>query len=182
MTIIEIIDLFTFYGLDIIMLSALTAIVTQILKVTILKKLKKKLMTFLPFALGTLVFAIYAGLRNMSFWYVLRNYVSILEHGLSVGTLATFIYVLYEQFVRERSSVSEIEGVISTLIEGYVPSENLQKAAAEIAKAIERDVLGDGATRAKEIIRTFAGDDVTDGDIQLLSKLIIETLAHLSTN
>lgn len=52
LTIIKIIDAFTFYGVDVLLLAALTAVVTQVLKISVLKKLKKKILTFLPFVLG----------------------------------------------------------------------------------------------------------------------------------
>lgn len=179
MTIIKIIDLFTFYGIDVIVLSIICTILTQVLKSTLLKKFKRKLMTFLPFVLGIIIFASYAALKNLSFVYLLENYVYVLEHGISVGAVATFLYVFYEQFVREEHS-TESEKIIATLIEGYVPSENVQKAAKEIASAIERDVLGNGATRATEILKSF-GEDLSENDIVLLSRLILETLAHIDS-
>ncbi|MDE6597858.1 MAG: hypothetical protein K2K60_04390 [Clostridia bacterium] len=183
MSIIQIIDTFTFYGIDIIILALFTAVITQVLKKTILKKVKKKLITFLPFGLGTLFYAIYAAIRNMSFYYLVNNYTSVLEHGLSVAAAATLMYVLYEQFVREgKTEVSATEKVITTLIEGYVPKTNLAAAAKAVARVLECDVTGNGATRAEEIIASYADSDVSEQDIKLLSKLIIETLAHMSVN
>ncbi|MDE7306475.1 MAG: hypothetical protein K2N33_03715 [Clostridia bacterium] len=183
MSIIQIIDTFTFYGIDIIILAAATAVITQVLKKTLLKKVKKKLITFLPFGLGTLFYAVYAGIRNMSFYYLVNNYTSVLEHGLSVAAAATLLYVLYEQFVRESDSASSAtEKVISTLIEGYVPEANLSAAAKAVAEALERDVTGNGATRAEEIIASYSDGEISEQDIKLLSKLIIETLAHMSVS
>ena len=88
----------------------------------------------------------------------------MLEHGVSVGAVATLYYVLYEQFIREKNNLSASENVIATLIAGYVPADDVERAAKAIAEAIERDVAGGNG----EI------------DIRLLSKLIIETLAHLN--
>ena len=181
MTLIEIIDTFTFYGIDVILLAALTAVIVQIFKVTLFKKLNKKLLTFLPFAVGTLLYAIYAGIRNLSFTYVLHEYVSVLEHGISVGAAATLLYVLYEQFVREKAcGQTACESVISTLIQGYVPSDNVESVAKQISEAIEKDVTGSGAKRAAEILAENSEEGVTERDLQLLSKLIIETLAHIN--
>ena len=42
MTIIEIIDAFTFYGLDVLLLALATALTVQLCKVTFLKKSNKK--------------------------------------------------------------------------------------------------------------------------------------------
>lgn len=182
MTIIQIINLFTFYGIDVMLLAALTAVVVQIFKLTFLKRIQKKLLTFLPFILGTLFYAAYSAIVHLSFFYVFKEHISVLEHGLSVGALATLLYVLYEQFVREKTSVSPAEGVIATLIAGYVPDDETERVAKLIAEAIQRDVTGDGALRTAEILGENAQEEINERDIKLLSKLIIETLAHANLN
>ncbi len=179
MTLIEIISTFTFYGFDVLALSAVTAIIVQIFKKTFMKKVQKKLITFLPFALGTVLYAIYAALRNLSFFYIVNNYVSVLEHGFSVGVVATLMYVMYEQFVREKSGLTATQGVVAALIEGYVPSDKLEDVAKAIADAIAKDVSGDGAKRTAEILTENSEESVSENEIVLLSKLIIEALVHL---
>lgn len=181
MTFIQIIDTFTFYGVDVLLLAFATLGITQLLKITLFKNARKKLVTFLPFIIGTLLYAVYAAVYNLSFFYIFEEYTSVVEHGVSVGAAATLYYVLYEQFVREKSGVSSTEKVISTLIEGYVPEDSVEKAAKAVAEAIERDVTGNGATRAQEILAEYSAGEISERDIQLLSKLIIETLAHMTT-
>lgn len=180
MTIIKIIDAFTFYGVDVLLLAALTAAVTQVLKISVLKKLKKKILTFLPFVLGTLFYATYECVCNLSIRLLLTDYVTIIEHGISVGAVATLLYVLHEQFIREKKGCTQTEQVVATLLEGYVPTDSVEKAAKEVAAAIERDVTGNGAARAEEIIGMYCEGEITERDIKLLSKLIIETLAHIT--
>lgn len=180
LTIIKIIDAFTFYGVDVLLLAALTAVVTQVLKISVLKKLKKKILTFLPFVLGTLFYAIYECVCNLSIRLLLTDYVTIIEHGISVGAVATLLYVLHEQFIREKKGCTQTEQVVATLLEGYVPTDSVEKAAKEVAAAIERDVTGNGAARAEEIIGMYCEGEITERDIKLLSKLIIETLAHIT--
>lgn len=181
LTIIKIIDTFTFYGLDVVFLAFLTAVTVQICKITFLKKMRKKLLTFLPFAVGTIFYAAYAALKNWSLYYLLAEYASVLEHGVAVGSVATLLYVLYEQFVRDKKTSSATEGVISTLIEGFVPTDKTERVAKEIAEAIERDVTGNGAIRAAEILTENSAEEINGRDLELLSKLIIETLAHINT-
>ena len=181
MSFIRIIDAFTFYGVDVVLLAAATAALTQVLKITLFRRAKKKIVTFLPFAIGTLLYAAYAAVRNLSFFYLIDEYVSVLEHGVSVGAVATLYYVLYEQFIREKNNLSASENVIATLIAGYVPADDVERAAKAIAEAIERDVTGGGAKRAEEILAEFAGGN-GEIDIRLLSKLIIETLAHMNVS
>ncbi len=172
---IKILDVFTFYGFDVMLLAALTAITVQICKVTFLKRVKRKLLTFLPFIFGIIY---YAALVHMDFYFVLNEYVSVIEHGFAVGTTATLTYVTYEQFIRDKKSVSPSEGIISALIAGYVPDERTESVAKSIAAAIERDVTGDGATRTAEILAENSLEDITESDIKLLARLIIEALAH----
>lgn len=181
MTFIEIIDAFTFYGLDVLLLALATALTVQLCKVTFLKKSNKKLFTFLPFTLGTLFYAVYAAVKNLSLAYLVTEYVSVMEHGISVGAAATLLYILYEQFVREKKQgLSTAEGVIYTLIEGYVPVKRVEAVAKLIAEAIERDVTGNGAEKTAKILTENAEEGATEQDIQLLAKLIIESLAHLN--
>lgn len=181
MTFVEIIDAFTFYGADVLLLALVTVGIVQLVKITLFKKAQKKLLTFLPFIIGTVLYAVYAAIRHLSFIYLIEEYASVLEHGVSVGAAATLYYVLYEQFIREKKGLSEVEKVIATLIEQYIPKENVEKAAKAVAEAIERDVTGNGALRAKEILTEYSGGEISESDIQLLSRLIIEMLAHMTT-
>ena len=181
MSLIQIFSTFTFYGIDVSLLALLTVAVTQIVKKTLFKHAQKKLVTFLPFLLGTLFYAVYASVSHLSLLYVAYEYVSILEHGISVGAIATLYYVMYEQFVREKDNLSETEKVIATLIEGYVPTESVESAARAVAQAIERDVTGNGMAKTQEILAQYSDGKIEERDLKLLCKLIIETLAHLTT-
>lgn len=182
MTIFEIIDAFTFYGLDVFALAAATCGIVQILKLTLFKNCQKKALTLLPFLVGTLLYAGYAALINLSFKYLLDNYVGVLEHGFSVGALSTLIYVWYEQFMRKKNKTGATASVIATLIDGYVPSGEIETVAEKIAEAIQKDVLGDGAKKTAEILSANPLDGVTESDIKMLARLIIETLAHMSVD
>lgn len=177
----SVIDTLTLYGVDIAALSVLTCTVVQILKRTLLKNCQKKILTFLPFLLGTVFYAIFAVVAHLSIGYLVDELPYICERGFTIGSLSTVIYVWYEQFVREDKTAGASEGVISTLIEGYVPTDAVEETAKNIAEAISRDVTGDGAKRTAEILNASCAEGVTERDIALLSKLIIETLAHLSS-
>lgn len=180
MSIIGIIDAFAFYGLDIIALAALTCITVQIAKRTILKKMQRKVVTFFPVIVGILFYAVYAGVRNLSFVYLIDNYVSVLEHGFSVGALSTLLYVWYEQFIREKQTTGATQGVIKTLIEGYVPEDKADSAASAICDALLKDVTGNGVSRIEEILSENRPENVSEEDLKILAKLIVETLAHIS--
>lgn len=179
MTFWEILDAFTFYGLDMVLLALITTVLVQLLKMSVLKHCQKKILTFLPFIIGCILYAAYTALEYMDAGIIFDDYVEVLEHGFSVGALSTLIYVWYEQFIRTGKTGSTTQGVISTLIGGYVPTEKLDDAATRIADALEKDVTGDGAKKAADILAEYCGD-ADEKDVKLLAKLIIETLAHMT--
>ena len=181
LSLIQIFASFTFYGIDISLLALLTVVLTQVIKKTVFKHAQKMVITFLPFILGTLFYAVYASVSRLSILYLAEEYVSVIEHGISVGAVATLYYILYEQFIRVKDNLSETEKVIATLIEGYIPTDSVEGAASAIAEAIERDVTGNGMSKAKEILAEYSNGEICERDLQLLCKLIIETLAHLTT-
>lgn len=181
MTLIQIIDTFTFYGLDVLLLAGITCAFTQLIKKTLLKNSQKKVITFLPFIVGCILYAAYFALYNLSFKILLDEYVTVLEHGFSVGALSTVMYVWYEQFIRGKQPASAAQEVILTLIEGFVPSDSVEAVAKNICEAIEKDVTGDGAQKAAEILLEQGGDGINESNAKMLAKLIIETLAHLVT-
>jgi hypothetical protein len=182
LTIVEIINTFAFYGIDKILLATMTCISAQLLKNTLLKNCKKKILTFLPFLIGSLFYAIFVSIYYLDALYLVKNYTQVVEGGFGVGTLSTVIYVCYEQFVRDKQAVSVSEGVIATLIEGYVPEDEVEEIASTIVTAIQMDVIGDGEKKTAEILAEKTKEGVTETDINLLSKLIIETLAHINNN
>jgi hypothetical protein len=139
-------------------------------------------LTFLPFLIGTVFFAAFVDIYYLDVFYIVNNYTETIENGFGVGTLSTVIYVCYEQFVRDKQAVSVNEGVIATLIEGYVPDDEVEEIATAIVTAIQKDVLGDGEKKTAEILAEKTNEGVTETDINLLSKLIIETLAHINNN
>ena len=94
--------------------------------------------------------------------------------------MATLTYVCYEQFLQNKSTASATEGVIATLIAGYVPNDSVENVAKLIAEAIGKDVLGDGAKKTAEILTENQTEGVSQNDVKLLAKLIIETLAHIN--
>lgn len=176
----NIVNTLTFYGLDIALLSAATCAIVQIAKKTFLKNCQKKILTFAPFVTGTVLYAIYFAVSRLNISCLLSSFHEISERGFTVGALSTVVYVWYEQFIRNKDSASRNEGIISTLIEGYVPTDEVESVAKRIAEAIEQDVTGDGAKKTAEILLSNTGEGVTERDITLLSKLIIETLAHVN--
>lgn len=174
------IDNLTGYGADIAVISVVTCIIVQVLKRTLLKDCPKKVISFLPFVIGTVLYAVFAAVAHLDISYLLTDLPYVCERGMTIGAIATALYVLYEQLIRERESTTMTEGIIAAMIEGYVPDEKTAEAAKSVADAIESDLTGNGTDIAAQIIKEYAADGVGDAELEALSKLIIETLKSLS--
>ncbi len=180
MTVIEIIDIFTFYGVDVVLLAALTAVVVQVCKLTFLKNVPKKFITFLPVILGVVFYAVYAAIWNLDFLYVFEHFGYIVEGGVSVGAVATLLYVFYEQFMRGQGPADTGEAVVFSLIDGYVETESAEETAKLICEILLSDT-DEGAEKTKAILTENAKEGITETDVSLLTDLIIETFAHIAT-
>lgn len=180
-TIIQLINTFTFYGIDIVLLAVLTTLTVAIIKKLFFKKASKKLLTFLPFIVGTLFCCGYSALVNMSFSPVVNGISEHLEKGFAVGATATIIYVVYEQFVRGDSSTPISESVAKTILEGYIESDEIDAVSKSACEAILNDVTGSALERVRRILAEHANENTDEREILLLAKTLCDTLAHLNS-
>ena len=181
MTVIQLINAFTFYGIDVVLLAILTTVIVAIIKKLFFKKTSKKILTILPFLLGTLFYCAYSALANWSFSYIVSNISAHLEKGFAVGATATIIYVIYEQFVRGDSTTPLSESVAKTILEGYIVGEYLDCVAKSVSEAILNDVTGSALERVRTIISEHADEKATEREILLLSKTLCDTISHLNS-
>lgn len=176
----SIIDNLTGYGADIAVISLVTCIIVQVLKRTLLKDCPKKVISFLPFVIGTILYAVFAAIAHLDISYLLTDLPYVCERGFTIGAIATALYVLYEQLIRERENATMTEALIAAIIEGYVPEDKTEEAARSVAEALESDLTGNGADITAQILKEYVSEDVSDLEIEAISKLIIQTLQSLS--
>lgn len=181
MTIIQLINTFTFYGIDVVLLALLTTVTVAIIKKLFFKSASKKFLTFLPFIIGTLFYCAYSALVNMSLLPIINGVSEHIEKGFAVGAAATILYVVYEQFIRKDNSTPLSESVVKTIMQGYIKSDELESAAKSAYEAITNDVTGSALERVKNIISEHAGEGTSEREILLLAKLLCDTLSHLNS-
>lgn len=144
MTILQYLSAFRLFGGDVLVLGLAVTIAVSVLKKTALKNAPKKLFVFLPFALGTIVFAAFRCLAELSAAPLTSDLAATFEGGFACGCAATLYYVVYEQFLRVKQSAAGNA-------ENTATSEN---AAAETAGSAE-NAPTDGARSAEETVRTL---------------------------
>lgn len=139
MTILQYLSAFRLFGGDVLVLGLAVTIAVSVLKKTALKNAPKKLFVFLPFALGTIVFAAFRCLAELSAAPLTSDLAATFEGGFACGCAATLYYVVYEQFLRVKQSAAG-------------SAENA--AAAENTGSAE-NAPTDGARSAEETVRTL---------------------------
>lgn len=144
MTILQYLSAFRLFGGDVLVLGLAVTIAVSVLKKTALKNAPKKLFVFLPFALGTIVFAAFRCLAELSAAPLTSDLAATFEGGFACGCAATLYYVVYEQFLRVKQSAAGNA-------ENAAASEN---AAAENTGSAE-NAPTDGARSAEETVRTL---------------------------
>lgn len=174
MNYIEIIDFITYYGVDVAVLGILTSALTQILKTTLLKNAPNKLYAFLPVIIGILLFTVYA-LITRSF----ENFGVVLEKGFSVGSVATVIYVVYEQFTRGSIKLPTAEKVIEVMIADCIETEKLSAVARKIDEEFDGSDLQSAAQTIAKTLCEYAQGDADEHSFEELSMLVAQTLARI---
>ncbi len=144
MTILQYLSAFRLFGGDVLVLGLAVTIAVSVLKKTALKNAPKKLFVFLPFALGTIVFAAFRCLAELSAAPLTSDLAATFEGGFACGCAATLYYVVYEQFLRVKQSAAGNA-------ENTATAEN---AAAENTGSAE-NAPTDGARSAEETVRTL---------------------------
>lgn len=181
LTIIQLINTFTLYGIDTVLLAALTTVTVAIIKKLFFKKASKKLLTFLPFIIGTAFYCAYSAIMNLSFAPVINGISAHLEKGFAVGATSTILYVVYEQFVRGDKSTPLSKSVAKTILEGYIKSDELDAASKSAYEAVVNDVTGSALERVRKVISEHAAEGTDEREILLLAKTLCDTLSHLNS-
>ena len=181
LNIIQLINTFTFYGIDTVLLAALTTVAVAIIKKLFFKKVSKKILTFLPFIIGTVFYCAYSAVTSLSFAPLINGFSAHLEKGFAVGATSTVLYVVYEQFVRGNKSTPLLESVAKTVLEGYIKSGELDETAKSAYETIVNDVTGTAPERVRSIIAEHAAEGTSEREILLLTKTLCDTLSHLNS-
>lgn len=143
MTILQYLSAFRLFGGDVLVLGLAVTIAVSVLKKTALKNAPKKLFVFLPFALGTIVFAAFRCLAELSAAPLTSDLAATFEGGFACGCAATLYYVVYEQFLRVKQSAA-----------GNAENAAAENTAAENTGSAE-NAPTDGAHSAEETVRTL---------------------------
>ena len=177
MTALQFLNAFRTFGADVLLLALGVTLLTSLLKKTVMKNCNKKVFVFLPFAIGLVVYAVFAALVTLSADPFTTDLLLTLEKGFSCGLAATLYYILYEQFFRAPKN-QERTDPLYPLLDGIVPDD---KKAEAVVQLIEKST-GAEKEQLPQIIRdtlsTYASPELSE--IELSAAVLILT-QYLST-
>ncbi len=115
------------FNADVLLIGTAVWALTALLKKTLLKKVRKKFITPLPFLLGIALYAAFAAITGG--FSASGAAGAVISAGATCGSLATVIHVVYEQFLRgETKNDAKTECVRAILAPfGEVSVESAEK-------------------------------------------------------
>ncbi len=152
------------FNADVAIIGAAVWGLNLLLRKTLLKNVKKsKLAAFLPFLLGALLYTAYAaavgGLQG-------TDWNEALSAGITCGSLATVIQVVYEQFTTGGQPYGIRAACVKALLADY--GEISDETAVELEQSLARE----DTDRAMEILEEIAGETMAGTLYSLLSKTL----------
>lgn len=132
MTIAQLIDLLRSYGVDILILGAADALLTALIGKIPEKILPKKYLTFIPFLLGFLLYALFFPLiKNLS----AEDFSVVLERGFGVGLTAVLCNLLFARLSGKKDGTSGAASLVKQLLKDCIKEPALTEAAEKISEA-----------------------------------------------
>lgn len=177
MKLVQVLDVMQEYSLKVLILAALVCGLTSIIKIWIPDS-KKKFLTFVPFILGIIVYSIYLLIAEGASEILKPD--TILS-GFECGAAATIYYVLYEQFIRNKTfpKVTSKEALaVMGILNNTVKPECLEGVSEKIANLLKDSSYGEEALTklCAELIIENGIDETIKKEVDILVKLIIKTI------
>lgn len=124
MTIAQLIDLLRSYGVDILILGAADALLTALIGKIPEKILPKKYLTFIPFLLGFLLYALFFPLiKNLS----AEDFSVVLERGFGVGLTAILCNLLFARLTGKKDGTSGAASLVKQLLKDCIKEPAIRK-------------------------------------------------------
>lgn len=161
-------------------IALLLCLIIGIFKKAVPNKFKKYL-TFAPFVGGCLMYALYALLFGGEPFGI-----DIVQKGLECGAASTVFYMLYEQFLKNKSISFDMSNVksltVKNILQPLVLGEHLEEAANGVIACVNdcSEDLSRCARICGEKLKGKTNPDVSAIEIQAAVMLIINVLNTIS--
>ena len=164
MTALQFLNAFRTFGADVLLLALGVTVLTSLLKKTVMKNCTRRIFVFLPFAIGIVVYAVFAALSTLSADPFTKDILETVEKGFSCGLAATLYYVVYEQFIRPPKKTEETDPLY-TLLGGIIPEEQTEEAIASLTEkstGVEKEQLPEVI---RETLTLYASPELSEAEM-----------------
>ena len=155
------------YSLDVIILSSIITVLTNLVKKVLPEKLND-FKGYLPFLLGVIFYAVYSVFSPINF-----SVYFVISRGVQSGGVATLIYAFSKHVSKSKGDVT---GAISDVLKGILSSNSISGVAKIISKLFstqipEEEMLGKIETILQE------NTEISGEVLTAVAKLITKTLS-----
>ena len=171
-------EIIALYGIDVVLLTIANAALNELLRRTVLKG-KSKAVTAVAYAAGIVMYIIYKSIYVMDAMYAFENLASVLEHGISIGTLTMLVCSLIDRFFGGGTAATATDTIV-WILKRWVKSGSEKECANKILglyKAVEGEQF---KSVAADVVREYAKSGVSESQIQLVAALACDAAERLS--
>lgn len=173
MTTFQFWNAFRTFSADVLGLALGVTLLVSLLKKTVMKNCSRKVFVFLPFVIGTAVYAVYSALITMSAAPFTKELCTTIEKGFSCGLAATLYYVLYEQFFRS-SKTQTASDPLSLLIDGIVPEEKKEEAKKALEQAANEASEEELLLTIKATLGVYAAEELNEAEAEFILHILVK--------
>ena len=171
-------EIIALYGIDVVLLTIANAALSELLRRTVFKG-KTKAITAVAYAAGIVMYIIYKSIYVMDAMYAFENLASVLEHGISIGTLTMLVCSLIDRFFGGGTAATATDTIV-WILKRWVKSGSEKECANKILglyKAVEGEQF---KSAAADVVREYAKSGVSESQIQLVAALACDAAERLS--
>ena len=151
------------YSLDVLILSVVIMIVTNLIKLILPQKFSN-FKGYIPFLLGIIFYALSSLLSTKEL-----SVLDVLSRGVQSGGLATLIYAFYKHILKSKG---DVKGAIYDLLKGIISSTAITDVAKNLSTLFSSELsTSEMKSKIEEILKE--NTEVDSDVLNAISKLII---------
>lgn len=171
-------EIIALYGVDVILLTFVNVALSEVLKHTVFKN-KPKVVTALVYAAAIVMYIIYKSIYVQNALYTFENLASVLEHGISIGTLTMLVCSLIDRFFGGGTTATATD-TIRWLLKGWVKKGSEKECANKIL-GLHKAMNGEQfRSAAAEVLMEYAADGVSESQIKAIAALACEAAEKIA--
>ena len=171
-------EIIALYGVDVILLTFVNVALSEVLKHTVFKN-KPKVVTALVYAAAIVMYIIYKSIYVQNALYTFENLASVLEHGISIGTLTMLVCSLIDRVFGGGTTATATD-TIRWLLKGWVKKGSEKECANKIL-GLHKAMNGEQfRSAAAEVLMEYAADGVSESQIKAIAALACEAAEKIA--